>query len=146
VAEPAAVAGVLDASVAVKLVVPEVGTPESLAAFDSPRRWLAPRLLAIEVAAALRQKVAGGVLSPLAAAEALAATLDAVSDGVIDLADDERLVTAALHLAVALAHRVPDCLYLALAEREGALLISADRKLLALARRRGIEVIPIPSA
>ena len=75
----------------------------------------------------------------------MAAALDAVADGVIGLADDEGLVQAALALAFELGHKVPDCLYLALAEREGALLVSADRKLVALARKRGIDVIEIPS-
>ena len=139
-------AGVLDASVAIKIVVPEVGTHESLAAFERPLRWLAPRLMTVEVASALRQKVAGQALSAVDAAAALAATLDAVADGVIDLADDEALVAAALSLALTLEHKVPDCLYLALAEREGALLVSADRKLVSLARRRGVEAIAIPPA
>ena len=138
--------GVLDASVAVKLVVPEVGTAESLAALERPHRWIAPRLLVTEVAATLRRKVAGDELSPIHAVDALAATLDAIADGVIGLADDEALVQAALTLALGLQHKVPDCLYLALAEREGALLVSADRKLLALARSRGVDVLPIPSA
>ena len=80
------------------------------------------------------------------ATAALSACLDAVADGVIGLADDEALVSAALNLALTLTHKVPDCLYLALAEREGAVLVSADRKLISLARRRGIEVAEIPSA
>ena len=124
--------GVLDASVAVKIVVPEAGTADSLAAFDRPVRWVAPRLLVVEVASALRRKVSGHALLPVDAAAALAALLDAVADGVIDLADDESFVTAALNLA--------------LAEREGAFLVSADRKLTALARRRHIEVVEIPTA
>ena len=138
--------GILDASVVVKIVVTEVGTAESLAAIDRPWRWLAPRLMVIEVASALRQKVAGKALSPVNATAALSACLDAVADGVIGLADDEALVSAALNLALTLTHKVPDCLYLALAEREGAVLVSADRKLISLARRRGIEVAEIPSA
>ena len=145
-ADTAASVGVLDASVAVKLVVPEVGTAESLVVIERPLRWVAPRLLVTEVASALRQKSAGHELSPIHAADALAATLDAIADGVIGLADDEALVQAALNLALALKHKVPDCLYLALAEREGAMLVSADRRLLALARRRGVEVIEVPSA
>lgn len=146
VADTVTSVGVLDASVAVKLVVPEVGTAESLVALERPLRWVAPRLLVTEVASALRQKAAGNELSPIHAADALAATLDAIADGVVRLADDEALVQAALNLALALKHKVPDCLYLALAEREGATLLSADRKLLALARRRGIDVIEVPSA
>lgn len=52
----------------------------------------------------------------------------------------------ALNLALSLRHKLHDYLYLALAEREGALLASADRKLLTLARRRGVDVAAIPSA
>ncbi len=146
VADSVTTVGVLDASVAVKLVVTEVGTAESLAAFDRPLRWLAPRLMVIEVASALRQKAARQSLSPVHAIAALGACLDAIADGVIGLTDDELLTPAALNLALTLDHKVPDCLYLALAEREGGVLVSADRKLLALARRRGIEVAAIPSA
>lgn len=144
-ADAAATIGVLDASVVVKIVVTEVGTAESLAVIERPLRWLAPRLMVIEVASALRQKTAGKALSPVNAAAALSACLDAVTDGVIGLADDEALVAAALNLALTLDHRVPDCLYLALAEREGAVMVSADRRLIALARQRGIEVAEIPS-
>jgi predicted nucleic acid-binding protein len=145
VADGPVVAGVLDASVVVKIVVPEAGTAESVAAFERPVRWLAPRLLAVEVASALRQKAASGMLSSVDAITALSAALDAVTDGVIGLADDETLANAALNLAITLEHKVPDCLYLALAEREGALLVSADRKLLTAARIRGIDVVAIPS-
>lgn len=145
-ADPVPAIGVLDASVVVKVVVPEAGTAECLAAMEQPLRWVAPRLMVVEVASALRQKAAGHALSSVDAAAALAAMLDAVADGVIGLADDEALVQAALNLALALDHKVPDCLYLALAEREGALLISADRQLVSMARRRGIDVVEIPSA
>jgi len=146
VADAAVTVGVIDASVAVKLVVPETGTTESVALLEQRVRWAAPRLMVTEVASALRRKVAGGELSPLHASSAVAALLDAVSDGVIRLADDEALVQAALTLALTIEHRVPDCLYLALAEREGAVLASADRRLIAAARTRGVEVFEIPTA
>lgn len=138
--------GVLDASVAVKVVVPEAGTAESLGLLDRPVHWLAPRLMMVEVASALRRLVEGGRLSALDASAALAVTLDAIDDGVVVLVDDEELVQAALGLALSLGHKVADCLYLALAEREGAFLASADRKLLALARARGVGVARVPSA
>jgi predicted nucleic acid-binding protein len=137
--------GVLDASVAIKIVVPEAGTAESLGLLERPVHWLAPRLMIIEVASALRRMVEGGQLSVLDATSALAVTLDAIEDGVVVLADDEALAQAALTLALSLKHKVPDCLYLALAEREGAFLASADRKLLALARERGVGVARVPS-
>ena len=43
--------------------------------------------------------------------------------------DGEALVTEALDLALALEHPVQDCVYLALAEREGCELVTADDKL-----------------
>jgi predicted nucleic acid-binding protein len=47
----------------------------------------------------------------------------------------------ALKIAIALKHPIYDCFYLALAERERAPLISADKKLIAAAKRaKGIEV------
>ncbi len=137
--------GVIDASVAVKLVVNEPGTPESVNLIERSVRWLAPRLLVTEVASALRRKAEGGDLTPIHATSALAALLDAVDDGIIQLAQDEALAPAALALALTLGHRVPDCVYLALAEREGAVLASADRKLLAAAKSRGVVVAEVPS-
>ena len=50
------------------------------------------------------------------------------------------LVAKALLLAITLKHAVPDCLYLALAEQEGAALATADARLASLAQSRGVEV------
>ena len=51
-----------------------------------------------------------------------------------------------VNLALTIEHKVPDCLYLALAEREGAFIASADRKLLGAAKKRGIDIVTIPPA
>ncbi|MFM9099788.1 MAG: type II toxin-antitoxin system VapC family toxin [Cyanobium sp.] len=50
-------------------------------------------------------------------------------------AGDRHLQAEALALACHLNHPVVDCLYLALARREAATLVSADRRLNALAER-----------
>jgi len=51
------------------------------------------------------------------------------------------LAVPALTIAHDLDHPIYDCFYLALAERERAPLISADKRLLAAAKRaKGIEV------
>jgi predicted nucleic acid-binding protein len=135
---------VLDASVAVRWVVEEEGSAEAAALLEQDVAWIAPRLLLTEVASALRRKVAAGALPAAVAGQSLDALLQAVSDGVVRLADDERIVSQALLLAVSLEHKVPDCLYLALAEREGAAIATADDRLARLARSRRVEVLRVP--
>jgi len=99
-----------------------------------------------EVASALRRKTAGDELRVEVAAQALEALVSAAADGTIRLADDEEIVSSALLLALAIGHKVPDCLYLALAEREGAGLATADQRLGELARQRGVSTYLVPSA
>jgi predicted nucleic acid-binding protein len=135
---------VLDASVAVRWVVTEAGSGEAAALLERDVTWLAPRLLLTEAASALRRKVAEGVLGPAVAGQALDALLQAVADDVIRFVEDERIVAQALLLAVSLEHKVPDCLYLAIAEREGAAIATADGRLARLAESRGVTVLRVP--
>jgi predicted nucleic acid-binding protein len=134
---------VIDASIAVKWVVDEPGSDQAARLLEQPRRWLAPRLMLVEAAAALRRKVVDGELRVETAAHSLTTLLDSVQQGTIHLAGDEGLVASALLLAVDLGHKVPDCMYLALAEREGCSLSTADRRLGRLARSRRVEVVGV---
>ncbi len=134
------VLAVLDASVAVRWVVSERGSEDAARLLGEPVGWLAPRLMLTEAAGALRKKVSGGELDPSHAAQALDFLVDGALGGLIHLADDETLVAKALLLAITLRHAVPDCLYLALAEQEGAALATADARLASLALSRGVEV------
>lgn len=136
---------VLDASVAVRWVVPERGSEEAAELLVEAIGWVAPRLLLVESAAALRRKIVAGELAAEQGLQALEALLQAVADGVVRLADDEEIVPSAVTLALTLAHKVPDCVYLALAEREGLGLVTADRRLHELARRRGVASHLIPA-
>ena len=136
-------AAVVDASVAVKWVVDEPGSRAAAALLDAPILWLAPRLMVVEVAAAIRRKVAGRELRTDVGVGALSAVLDAVREGTVRLVDDEALVTNALLLSLSLAHRVPDCLYLALAEREGCALSTADVRLARLAHSRKVPILEV---
>ena len=127
-------ATVLDASVAVRWLVTENGSADAAALLARPTRWIAPRLMLTEVAGALHRKVSAGKLREVLASEALEELLGAVGAGEIRLAPDERVLVAAFTLATLL----PDCMYLALAEHEGAGLATADHALAGLARQRGI--------
>jgi predicted nucleic acid-binding protein len=137
---------VLDASVAVRWVVDEAGSNEAAALLERDVAWITPRLVLTEAASALRRKVVDKALAPAAAAQSLDALLQAIGDGIIRLVEDERIIAPALLLAVSLHHKVPDCLYLALAEREGAGIATADERLARLARSRGINVLQVPHA
>ena len=137
---------VLDASVAVRWIVPEEGGDEAVALLHGPVEWLAPRLLLTEAAGALRRKVAGGQLRAEHAPEALAVILALVERGSIQLAADEEFIDLALMLSLSLGHKLPDCVYLALAEHAGAGLATADRRLGTLAESRGVRMVLVPSA
>jgi predicted nucleic acid-binding protein len=128
---------VVDASVAVRWVVPEQGSEHAVALLRESFRWLAPRLMLTEVASALRRKVVERELSTEVALEALDVLMTELG-GAIELAADETIMPLALTLALSLEHKLPDCVYLALAERTGADLVTADRQLDRIARARGI--------
>ena len=142
----AVTSAVVDASVAVKWVVDEPASDAAAALLDRPIVWMAPRLMLVEAAAALRRKIADRELRAETAAAALTALVDAVRQGTIRLADDEQLVGIALLLAVDLAHRIPDCLYLALAKRDGCALSTADARLARMARSRRVAVLGVGAA
>ena len=131
-------ATVLDASVAVQWLAMEPGTAAAVALMRRPTRWVAPRLLLTEVAGALHRKIGEHRMRDVAATEALDVLLNAVDRGEIRLAEDERFMAAALMLATLMNHKVADCVYVALAEHEGAALATADRRLASLAERRGV--------
>jgi predicted nucleic acid-binding protein len=145
-AEPTPSTAVLDASVAVRWVVPERGSDEAAALLDRPILWVAPRLMLVEAASARRRKVAAGEMRAEVAAQALTALVDAVADGTIVLVQDETFVASALMLSFALGHKLPDCLYLAVAERDGLSVATADARLQRLARQRGVPTYAVPSA
>ena len=61
--------------------------------------------------------------------------LSRAADLVDHIEPDRTLLAEALALATHLDHPVYDCLYLVLARREVALLLSTDRRLLELAKK-----------
>ncbi|WP_137181123.1 type II toxin-antitoxin system VapC family toxin [Roseomonas sp. AR75] len=131
---------VLDASVAIKLVVTEPGSEHA----QRLRGWrlLAPDLLWPECANILWKAVRRGIFGPVQAEMACAALLRLP----FEIAGSAALMPGALRRAMALGHPAYDCLYLELAEREGLPLVTADRRLLTIAdagtRVIGLEALP----
>ena len=132
---------VLDASVAVRSLIPEAGTKRAIEVMQLARFLIAPRLLATECAATIRRKFVGGEVTLELAERAITLLTSSFSDNIIRLADDETFVASAFAIAIATSHKLPDCMYLALAERESAPLATADEGLARVAQRRGIAVL-----
>jgi predicted nucleic acid-binding protein len=126
---------VVDASVAAKWVLDEDGS-ERANALRTEGGLIAPSLVAAEIGNALWKAVRRGLAlraDALVAMEAALLPFDA-------LVANEELHIRALELAIDLSHPIYDCFYLALAEREGAPIVSADAKLLGAAKKmKGVE-------
>jgi predicted nucleic acid-binding protein len=115
---------VIDASVAVKWVVPE--TDSDRAAALAAYRLSAPDLLDAECANVLWVKVTRGELSEADALTRIARLIAAP----VDRVPCRELAAAALKLSIDLGHPAYDCLYLALAIRAAVPLVTADVKFL----------------
>ena len=115
---------VVDASVAVKWLIAEEHSEVARELAASGEDLHAPRLMASEIANALWRKARLGELERGEAGVMLAT----VPDMPVRWGADETVCADAARLALALDRPVYDCVYLALAHRIGAVLLTADRR------------------
>ncbi len=116
---------VIDASIAIKWVIEEEGTPQALA-LRRKARLLAPELLVAECANILWKKARRNELSREEAL--LAARL--LQTAAIELVPTRSLLAAATRIAIELDHPAYDCLYLALAIENDCRFVTADERFL----------------
>ena len=112
----------IDAGVAVKWLVEEDGSDAANRLLNGNKDLYAPRPMASEVANALRRKAR---LSEIDEADAL---MTGLSEMPVRWSADETVCADAVRLAVALDRPVYDCVYLALAHRLDARLVTADAR------------------
>jgi predicted nucleic acid-binding protein len=115
---------VVDASIAVKWVVEEDGTPQALA-LRQRARLIAPELLVAECANILWKKVRRRELSKDEAV--LASRLLQAAE--IELQSTRSLLEPATRIAIELDHPAYDCVYIALAVANGCQFVTADESL-----------------
>jgi predicted nucleic acid-binding protein len=130
---------VVDASVAAKWVLDEQGSDRANT-LRSESDLIAPTLIVAELGNALWKAT---VLLGFSQTDALSAIRMVLVpfNRIIPL---EQLRQRALELAIELKHPIYDCFYLALAERERAPLITADKRLLGLRRKmKGAEIVSL---
>lgn len=132
---------VVDASIAIKWVIPEILSEAADRLRDGDDDFVAPDLLLVEVANALWRKTTAKEISPREAD----AAFDLVGQSGIDLRPTGPLLPRAMDVARRLDHPVYDCVYLALAERERAALVTADQRLLRRLSTRplGVSVVDL---
>lgn len=114
---------IIDASVACKWFFAEDGSAEARALAASDTSFIAPDMILVECANAAWRRVRRGEI-PATQARAFLKTLPHWFESLVPA---DRLHEAAFAMACELGHPVYDCLYLALAERDGIRLITADR-------------------
>jgi predicted nucleic acid-binding protein len=117
---------VVDASVAAKWYLPEEDSETALAVLGSGVPLHAPSLLQIELANAFWRHVQRGDIE----AGLWALARPQLERSLHQWHDSGTYLEDAFTLACAMAHPVYDCIYLVLARRLGARLVTADRRLL----------------
>ena len=115
---------VVNTSVAVKWLVEEENSEAADNILDGRHELHAPRLMVSEVGNTLWRKAKMGEIER-SLAGALAAAIPEMG---VQWSDDEAISADAVRLAVALDRSVYDCVYLALANRIGATLVTADER------------------
>ena len=117
---------VIDAAVAVKWFIKEDQSDAALDIVSSGILLYAPYLILIEVAATFMKKVRRQEIDADFARSAEQTFRQRATAGLITLWPDETLLPGAIELSLRLAHPLYDCIYLALAQRVGAPLVTPD--------------------
>ena len=136
---------VLDASVALKWVLPESHTPKAVRLRNEYRQGLrdliAPDVFVPEVAHALTKAERRGIV-PTGIAERRMLNIINCLPGIFPSLP---LVRRALQIASQARIAVYDCLYVALADREGCELITSDEKLIRNLQADFPFIVPLSS-
>jgi predicted nucleic acid-binding protein len=126
---------VVDASVAARWVLDQEDSRRANA-LRGEDRLIAPSLVAAEIGSAIWKAVRRGEVARPDAIAALRAAL-LPFDMLVPI---EQLHARALELAIAFNYPIYDCFYLALAEKENEVLITADEAMIATARKAKVRV------
>ena len=116
---------IVDSSVAVKWIAPEVGQEAAIDLINEERELVAPEFILVEVGNILWKKVRRGELSKEQGGEGIGLIRRIVQRFV----PDEMLADRAVAIALETDHPVYDCLYVACAEHAEGTVVTADERL-----------------
>jgi len=132
---------VADASVLVKWLTREPDTHRAQALLHAPDALHIPDLALFEVPAALTKKAHLGLIAPENVEQL---------NGLFQLTTEARpiavhstlpLMPVAMDLSVRLRHGLYDCVYLALAQALGGVVVTADQKMIRAVERNGLSML-----
>lgn len=130
---------IVDASVAIRWYLPEDGWREAEAILHEPEELIAPDLIIAEIGSAIWKRIRRGDI-PRGFETGL---LERAASAFDVLVPSSELGSDALKLALSVGHPIYDCFYLSLCRRENAGLVTADRRLAAIASEIGILTRPL---
>lgn len=122
---------VVDASVACKWFIEEVGSPEARKLLSQSDSLIAPDIVIAEICSVAWKKARSGLITPEHAGS-IAETIGGVFNTLVPTA---ALAPQAIAIAMKVDHPVYDCFYLALAEAHDTVVVTADARLLERIRR-----------
>lgn len=126
---------VVDASVAVKWFVPEVGEKAAQRLLNGGQAMVAPALIRMEVTGGIMRHYREKRITESSARSACEDWKAMLAGGFIELIDDAELFDPALELAFKCNHKIAECLYIAAGKMMDYEIITADKPML----ERGIK-------
>ena len=118
---------VIDANVAVKWYLPENGTAAAIELTTGGNRLIAPELIRLEVLSAITRGARNNKATASEARAQCERWLNNLTDGAVSLVPEQDLLQDAVELALKVKYALLDCMYLAVARRLEAPLLTADR-------------------
>ncbi len=131
---------VIDASVAIKWLVPEDLRQEALALVRMEFELIAPDILIPEIGNIAWKKQARGEID-LQQSQLIGNRIGAYFHEIVP---SDSMISNALDIAITLKHPIYDCFYLACARQRRAPLVTADTRLATLAHSVSPSVTAIP--
>lgn len=120
---------VVDASVAVKWLWPEVGHTEAMDLLRADVGLIAPDILNLEVSGAVLRNHRRKILTESEARTALEHWSHLLESGVVQTVPNEDIFGAAVECAFLARHALADCLYVAVGRDQNATVVTADETL-----------------
>ena len=125
---------IVDANVAIYWCV-ETPLANAAKPFAQRTDLRAPQLIKLETANALLKYLRAGLITDRQFHD----SFDIVRDAIAEFVEDSSLLRSAAEIAISHSHKIYDCLYLALALQRREPIVTADRRLAAMAQAVNIE-------